>query len=205
MIGIVPACKVWIRPDRLAAHLIERNVLRRVMRRRRHRHRGEHAVWKTRGPFQHLHAAHRSADDAKQPLDAQLGHQHRLRPHHVGNRNGRKIRPPHRTVRAHRVRPRRSHAAAQHIAANDEKPVRIDRPSGPHQRIPPARLAGHRMRLGYILVAGQRMAHQHRVAARCVQRAIGPVRQIDRRQRLAAFERQPLRKMSALMLHAACV
>ena len=43
----------------------------------------EHALGIARRPLQHLHAAHRAADHAEQPLDAEMVDQQRLRAHHV--------------------------------------------------------------------------------------------------------------------------
>ena len=64
----------------------------------------------------------------------------------------------------------------------------IGLPGADHAR-PPAGLAGDRMGAGDMLVAGQRMADQDRVAAVGVQRAIGFIGDVDRRQRAAAVER----------------
>ncbi len=90
---IAAAAPVRIGHHRLTAEFVERDVLRRVPRRAGDRQRGEHALRIGRGPLQHLHAAHRSADDREQRVDAELIEQHRLRAHHVGNGDDRKIQP----------------------------------------------------------------------------------------------------------------
>ena len=61
--------------------------------------------------------------------------------------------------------PGRAHAAADHVRADDEIALGVDRLARPDHRLPPARLAGHRMHVGDVLVAGQRVADQHRVAS----------------------------------------
>ena len=64
--------------------------------------------------------------------------------------------------------------------------------AGPDQRRPPAGLAGDRVRVGDVLVAGQRMADQDRVAALGVERAIGLVGDRERAEIDAAIEPQRL-------------
>ena len=80
---IAAAAPVGIGHHRLTADLVEGDVLRRMPRAARDRQRGEHALRIGRRPLQHLHAAHRAADDAEQRLDAEPVDQHRLRAHHV--------------------------------------------------------------------------------------------------------------------------
>ena len=92
--------------------------------------------------------------------------QHRLGAHHVAHGDDRKIEAPgHAGRRIGRGRPGTAHAAADHIGADDEIALGIDRPAGPDHGLPPAGLAGDRMIVDDMLVAGQRMADQHRVAA----------------------------------------
>ena len=66
----------------------------------------------------------------------------RLRPHHVANRHQWKIESVRLASR--RVDfggSRRSHAAADHVRADDEEAVRVDGLSRPDEDIPPARLS----------------------------------------------------------------
>ncbi len=91
-----------------------------------------------------------------------------------------------------RGRPGRAHAAADHVRADDEIAVGVDRPARPDHGLPPARLAGDRMDVGDVLVAGQRMADQDRVAALGVERAVGLVGDLERREIDAGIEPQRL-------------
>ena len=61
---------------------------------------------------------------------------------------------------------------------------------GPTSVVPPAGLAGDRMRLGGILIAGQRVADQDRVAALRVERAVGLIGDRERAEIDAAIEAQ---------------
>ena len=180
--------------DRLAADLVEGDVLRRVIGRRRHRHRGEDRIRIHRRPGQNLHAAHRAADHREKPLDSEMLDEFLLRPDHVADRHRREIEAPEfaRFVLVRAARPGRAHAAAEHIGADDEIAVGIDRLAGPHHGLPPAGLAGQRMRLGDILIAGQRMADQDRVGPVRVQPSVGAIGDLDLAQRDAAVEREPV-------------
>ena len=79
-----------------------------------------------------------------------------------------------------RGRPGRAHAAAEHIRADDEIAVGVDRLAGADHGLPPAGLAGDRMDVGDMLVAGQRVADQHRVGRVGVERAVGLVGDLER-------------------------
>ena len=177
----------------LAAEFVERDVLRRMPRAAGDRQRREHAFGIGRGPLQRLHAAHRAADHAEQRLDAEAIEQHGLRAHHVGNGDDRKIQPPQFAGgRIGRGRPGRAHAAADHVGADDEVAVGIERAAGTDHGFPPARLAGHRMHVGDMLIAGQRMADQNGVGAVGIELAIGLVGDLERREIDAAIELQRL-------------
>ena len=56
---------IRISHDGLSSNFIEGDILRRMARRGRNRDGAEDAIWIARHPLQHLHAAHRSADDAE--------------------------------------------------------------------------------------------------------------------------------------------
>ena len=178
---------------RLTAEFVEGDVLRRMPRRAGNRQRREHALRIGRGPLQRLHAAHRTADHAEQRLDAETIEQHRLRPHHVGNGDDRKIQPPQFAGRRiDRGRSGRPHAAADHVRTDDEVALGIQRTAGTDQGLPPAGLAGHRMHVGDMLVAGQRMTDQDGVGALGVELAIGLIGDLERREIDAAIEPQRL-------------
>src|SRR5690606_26061517 len=56
--------------------------------------------------------------------------------------------------------PGRPSATYDDVGADDAEPARIDRLAATGHRLPPARLASYRMRVGGVLVARERMAHQ---------------------------------------------
>ena len=157
------------------------------------RQRGEHALRVSRGPLQRLHAAHRTADDAEQRLDAEPIDQHGLRAHHVGNGDDGEIEPPQLSGGGvDRCRPGRAHAAADHVGADDEVAVGVERPARPDHGLPPALLARDRVHIVDMLIAGQRMADQDGVGAIGIQFAIGLIADLERRQVDAAIELQRL-------------
>jgi hypothetical protein len=156
---------------------------------RRDRQRREHALGVARGPLQHLHAAHRAARDREQRLDAEPVEQHGLGPHHVANGDDGKIEPEHFAgLRIGRGRSGRAHAGAHHVRADDEIALRVDRFARPDHALPPARLPGDGVHVGDVLVAGERMADQHRVGAIGIERPIGLIRDLERRERHAGVE-----------------
>ena len=109
-----------------------------------------------------------------QPLDPEMVEQHRLRPHHIGNGQHRKIHPPGLIgSRIDRRGTRAAETAADHIGADDKMPIGIDRLARPHHPYPPAILACQRVFRGDILIAGQRMTDQDGIAGIRVERAIG--------------------------------
>ena len=193
MFEIAAMSPVRIGHHRLPAEFVECDVLRRMPRGAGHRQCRKHALGIGRSPLQGLHAAHRAADHAEQCLDAQAIDQHRLRPHHVGNGDDRKIQPPQFAgCRVGRGRPGRAHAAANHIRANDKIPVGVERAAGTHHGFPPARFAGDRMHICDMLIAGQRVEDQNGVAALRIELAISLVGDLERRKVDAAIQLQRL-------------
>ena len=151
----------------------------------------EDAFRVARRPLQHLHAAHRAADHAKQAVDAEVLEQALLRPHHVAHGDDRERQGPGLAGRRVDVlRPGGSHAAAEHIGADEEIALGVEHAAGADQGLPPAGLAGDRMRVGGVLVAGQRMADQDRVRALGVERAVGLVGDRERAEIDPAIEPQ---------------
>jgi hypothetical protein len=145
------------------------------------------------GPFQHLHAAHRAADHAEQVGDAEPVDEPGLGAHHVADGDHRKVQPVGAAGGGiDRCRPGRAEAAADDVRADDEIAVGVDRLAGADDGFPPAGLARHRMTAGHVLVAGQRMADQHRVGAIGVQPTIGLIGDVERGEHAAIVERQPL-------------
>ena len=124
----------------LPADLVEGDVLRGVPGRGGDRHGREHAVAVARGPFQHLHAAHRAADHAEQLLDAEVIDQRHLRVDHVADGDDGKVDAPGLAgVGVDAGGAGRAHAAAEHVGADDEEAVGVDRlararPSSPTSR-----------------------------------------------------------------------
>lgn len=149
------------------------------------------ALGKGRRPAQRLHAAHRAADHGEQLSHAEMIEQHRLRTNHVADGDDREAHSPG-VARGgiDRRRPRAAQAAAQHVRADDEIAIGVDRLARPHHPRPPAGLAGARMGGGDMLIAGQGMAHQDRVAAIGREGAICLVADVERRQQPAAVEAQ---------------
>ena len=93
--------------------------------------------------------------------------------------------------------PGRAHAAADHVRADHEVAVGVDRPPGPDHGLPPARLLRDRMDVGDMLVAGQRVADQDGVGALGVERAVGLVGDLERREVDAGIELQRLVRAEA--------
>ncbi len=190
---VAPVMPIRIGHHRLPAEFVKRDVLRGVPRAAGDRHHREHAVRISRGPLQRLHASHRAADDAQQRFDAETIEQHRLRPHHVRYRDDRKIQSPHLAGGGiGRGRTGRAHAAADHIRADDEVSVGIERPASTDHDFPPAGFTGQWMQVGDVLIQRQRMADHDRVGAFGVELAVGLVGDLERRQIDAAIELQRL-------------
>ena len=85
-----------------------------------------------------------------------------------------------------------------HIGADEEITLGVEQLARPGENVPPAGLAGDRMRLGNILIAGQRMADQDRVRAIGIELAVGLVCDRIGREALAGIERKRLRDGQAI-------
>ena len=144
----------------------------------------------THRPFERLHAAHRAARHAQQPRDAERIDQHLLQPHHVANGDHRKrqrIRPAGGGI--DRGRPGGSLAAAQHVGADDEIAVGVERLARTDHVVPPARLAGLVADAGRVRIARESVRDQDGVRAVGIQMAVGLVRDLNRGKGGPAFER----------------
>ncbi len=173
----------------LAADLVESDVLRRVTGRGGEWQGRKDSLRVARCPLQHLHPAHRASGHGKQRFDAEMVEQHRLGADHVAHCDHRKVQAPGLAgPRIGRSRTGGSHAGAQHVGADHEVAVGIDRPARAHHGLPPARLAGDRMRIGHVLVAGECMAHQDGIAALRIERSISLVGDLERRELDAGIE-----------------
>ena len=130
-----------------------------------------------------------------------------MRAHHVADRHRRKIRAPRPAKPApcrighFTARPGGAHAAAQHIGADQEVTIRIQRPAGADDILPPAGLARDGVGFGDILITRQRVADQHRIAGRCIEPPIGAIGDREGCHDRAAFQRQPIGKLGGLMIH----
>ena len=201
LIEIAALAPVWIGHDGLAPDLVEGDVLRGMARGAGDRHGREHAVLVGRSPFEHLHAAHRAAKHAEHDRNAEMIEQPRLRPHHVGDGDDGKVEPVGTAGRGiGRAWPGRAHAAADHIGAEHEIAVGIDRLAWADHGLPPARLAGDGMDVGDMLVAGERMTDEHEVRLVGVERAVGLIGDGEGREFLPAVERKRIVKMRDLAL-----
>ena len=160
-----------------------------MLRRRRDRHGGEDPVGKARRPLQHLHAAHRAADDAEQRVDAEVIDQHGLGAHHVADGDDRQIeaigRPVAGLTEAGPVVPMQPPTTFE---ADHKEAVGVDRPARPDHRLPPAGLARDRVPVGDMLVAGQRMADEDGVGFLRVELAIRLIGDSERREPCAGIE-----------------
>src|SRR3546814_5418354 len=84
---------------------------------------GGDAFREGRRPRQRLHPAHRPADHRLEPLDPEMIKQHRLRAHHVADGDDGKLHTIGRAgFRIGARRPRRAHAASEHVGADEKMP-----------------------------------------------------------------------------------
>ena len=186
-----PALPVRIGHDGLASDLVKGDVLSRVVGGGGERNRRAHALGILRGPFEHLHPAHGAADHREKLVDSQVIEQEPLRLHHVGDGHDREVEAPGFAGLGIEIgRTGCAHAAAQHIGADHEEAVAVQNAARPHHQRPPSSLAGHGMRFGGELVAGQGMANQDRVRLVGVELAIGLIGHRDWTQLRAAGQAQ---------------
>ncbi len=186
---VVAALPVGIGHDCLPAHFVEGDVLRRVACGGRDRHGRVDPLRVGRRPLQHLHPAHGTAQHREHLLDPKRVQEHRLGAHHVADGYQRKTKAVgFAGRRIDLARSGRPHAAADHVGADHEKPVGVDRLARSHGEVPPARLAGHRMDAGDELIARKRMGDEDGVGSLGIQGAVGHVGDGQRRKLLAGVE-----------------
>src|SRR5262249_40715080 len=125
--------------------------------------------------------------------DAEMIEQHRLSTNHVADGDDWKFEAPGLAgLRICGGRPGAPHAAADHVRADDEIALTVNRPAGPDHGLPPARLLSYRMDVGDMLVAGQGMTDQHRIGALGVERAVGLISDLERAKIDAGIELERL-------------
>ena len=190
--AIVPVSVLRVRGDGLAGDFVEGDVLRRELGGGGYQHRGANALRQVDGPLHGLHAAEAAAHHGGEPLDAQVVGQQGLAAHPVLDRHGGKGGPEHLAGRRiHRCGAGAAVAAAEIVGRDDEEAVGVHRLAGADAGVPPAGLG---VVLGMVasgmVVAGQRMANQHRVAAGGVELAVGLEHQLEAVQGLAALQRE---------------
>ena len=196
----VAAVEVGVGDDGAAGHLVEGDVLRRQVGRRGHGHAVAHALRVTQRPAQRLHAPQAAAQHGGQLRDAQAVQQACLRVHPVFHRHHGEVGAPDAARGRIDVHgPGGAEAGAEVVDANDEEAVGVQGLARAHQVVPPAfaaRLA--RVGAGHMVAGVQGVAHQHRVGALGVERAVGLVVQRVVRQDGATLQRQGLAEVHLL-------
>ncbi len=138
---IVALVELGVGEDRRPADVVEGDLLRRMARGRRDRDGRRDAVRVVDRPLERLHPSHRPADDRQQALDAEVVEKMGLRAHHVADRHDgerQPVRPPR--SRVDRGRPRAAVARSDHVRADDEIFLRVQRAARTDQEVPPPRL-----------------------------------------------------------------
>ena len=188
LVVVVAAVEIRIGHDRLARDLVEGDVLRRELRRRGDDDRMAHALRVGERPLQRLHGAQAAAHHRGEALDAELVGEARLRCDPVLDRDHREIRAPGLAGRrVERGRPGRAEARADVVVADDEEAIGVERLAGADHVVPPADVVRVvRVGAGDVVRGVQRVADQHRVRARRIQRAVGFVGDLEFGQHRAA-------------------
>src|ERR1017187_798942 len=88
-------------------------------------------------------------------------------------------------ARIDRRRPSRAGAAAEEVRTHDEEPLGIKRAPGTDDAVPPATPAWVPVVSSSVCIATERVAYEHRVSPIGVERAIGLIGDLYRRERRA--------------------
>ncbi len=194
------AVEFRIGEDRLTRDFIERDVLRRQLGRRRDSQAVTHTVRVGDGPLQRLHAAQAAADDGCPLQDAQGVSQTRLAVDPVFDCQDREVGAEgFAGFRVDAARAGGAVAAAEVVQADDEEGVGVDRLAGADTAVPPARLAVFgAVVAGGVVMPGQGVTDQHRVAFGCVELTVGFVDEVVGSQRATAGQSQWLAEMRRL-------
>ncbi len=191
--------------DRRARDLVEGDVLRGQIGRRRDHQRIADALRVADRPGKRLHAAEAAAHDRGEALDAEIIGEPCLRIDPILDGDDGKVRAPGLDRR--RIDRRgtgRTEAAAQVVDADDEKPRRVDRLARSHHVVPPTFAVGLTgVCAGDMMRRVQRMADQNRVGPVRIELAIGLVHQLERGQDCARRERKRFRERGAPRLNDA--
>ncbi len=188
----VAAVEVRVGHDGAPRDLVEGDVLGREIGCARHHDGMAHALRVLQRPRQRLHAAQAAAHDGGQRADAQCIEQTGLGVDpvlHGDDGEVGAIDAAGRRIDVHGSG--RAEARAQVVHADDEEAVGVQRLARPDHVVPPTlglRLA--RVDTGQVVGGIERMAHQHRVGAVGVERAVGLVGQHVVAQRRAAAQGQ---------------
>ena len=135
-------------------------------------HRGTHALREHHEPFQGPHAAHRSADDHGETVDAELVGEQGFDSHLIAGGHPRPPRPVGTAVDCRACRPGGPLAPAQNVGADDEPAVGVQGLAGSDQRVPPSRCGLARCdRPRGVGVAGEGVFDQDDVVPLAVERA----------------------------------
>ena len=199
----VAAVKIRIGQNRLARHIVERDVLRRQFR----RGGDDHAMADSRrihdAPRQRLHAAERAAHHCRKLADAERIGQACLRVDPILDRDHRKIRAVRFAgcrVDVHRTGGPETRSWI--IDADDKKLVGVERLAWSHHVVPPAEaflpVVIVRIFAGDMVRRVQRVAHQYRIRVVGVQGAVGFIHQRVAAQGGAALQGKRRGKMHRL-------
>ncbi len=203
VLAVVAAVELRVGDDRPPRDLVEGDVLRRQVGRRRDGDALAQALGIAQRPGQRLHAAEAAAEHGGQPLDAERVDQARLRVDPVLDRDHREVAAVGAAVRG-RIgvragRPGRAEARARVVDADDEEAVGVERLARADEVVPPAlALLLPGVGAGDVVRGVERVADQDGVAARRVQRAVGLVGEGVVGQLRAARERQRRGEMHRL-------
>ena len=188
---VVAAGEVLVGHDRGARHGGEGDVLRGEAGRAADLDPGSELVGMVDRPLQDLHRPERAADRACEPLDTEVREQPAVHLHQIGDGEDRKaepVGPPRRRVG--RRWAGRAAAAPEQVGRDDMPPVRVERPTGADQVVPPADPGGIAMVAGRMGVAGEGVAHENRVRSVEVQLTVGLIGDLGVRELRARVEHE---------------
>jgi hypothetical protein len=194
--GVIAVVVLGVGQDGLAGHLVEGDVLGRQLGRGGDDGGIGDTVRILQRPRQGLHAAQRTADHSGELLDAEHVGEAGLRGHPVFHGHEGKVRAIRRPGgRVNGGGTGAAVAAAEIVHPDHEEFARIERLAGANEVVPPANVVGRiGVIAGHMVGAGQRVTHQHRIAAIGVQLAIGLVDQFVFFEAPAALEQERLGK-----------
>ena len=197
---VMAAVEFGVGEDGLARDLVEGDVLcGELGRGGDHRHVAD-TIGKLQRPRQRLHAAERAANHRGEALDAEAVGQAGLRLHPVFHGDEGEVRAPQRAGGGvDLVGAGRAIAAAEVVHPDHEELARIERLARADEVVPPAHVVRRvGVGAGDVVRTRQRVAHQHRVAALGVERAVGLIDQVVVVQRATAAQRERFGELGPL-------